>query len=698
MKKTILLLMEAMLIVFLITMSTLAEKPDTKATKDAKIPPGHANKLDKDNSQNKKDAAVSLHDISGCSCEDDEDVVETSTSNPAPAAVTGKPDKSDNNDKTDKATEKEVTESPIASSASLTVSPEADERLPAAKPDVNHGGMASGVQGDFAFALHLLPPLGESVENASSFDRTLIDHLNVTILRWTNGDGIPVVWFCSGDDRGMDSLRLQDHHYHVNWKLDSKNPTECYRIEFSVAGLAIGIANVTPGVRRTVPVKFRVDPVPEIRVRVMYVEGASALMVAEVLRDQFAMSAEDAADLILAEGYLRQETGEAILVVYPMDAYEGAAFLWSIGYAARETYDVLMAVFDIQDEVEIEEILYAAGYDPTEFIDFTARGSVEKFAPVLKFDGSYKGIPMSAQTYFQTMLTLTADPATDTITWTTPWDGPSPCEGGGLKSVCSRDECNCGMQNSNFSALTAGEVPTYYMALSDIKTTGDGRLRIAYWWFYGFQSPCSYVDGCPGADGSHHGDWEKVIVTTDADRTRADAVTFEFHGDWYTRQYGSFEMVGDRPAVYVGKLGHGNYHSNEISGWMAGTPHHCCEYADYRNPKSSTIWSNTYDNLVSLRGAEEPWMIADPIGSTYEYQSDLYTITNWRWGPHISYCDFWLLGCWKWKHTYACQTHPTTYNLNWDLGSCSAEGCGTNNCQGLVYTHDAHYNQDWPWP
>jgi hypothetical protein len=478
--------------------------------------------------------------------------------------------------------------------------------------------------------------------------------------------------------------------------VDRTDPAASYQIAFSVAGLEIGAANVTPGAGRTVPVKFQVEPVPEIRVRVMHVQGASAMGIAEVLRDEFGMSAGDAAELILNEGYTRQDTGEAVLGAYAMDADDGAAFLHSIGYAARETYDVLMVVFDIQNEVDVEEILYAAGYDPAEFIDFTARGSVETFAPVLKFDGSYKGIPMSAQTYFQTMLTLTANPTTETITWTTPWDGPSPCVGGGLISVCSRDECNCGMQNNNFSTLTTGEVPTYYMALSDIETTGDGRLRIAYWWFYGFQSPCSYVDGCPGADGSHHGDWEKVIVTTNAGRTRADAVTFEFHGDWYTRQYGSFEMVGDRPAVYVGKLGHGNYHSNEISGWMAGTPHHCCEYADFRNPKSSTIWSTTYENLVSLREEEEPWMPADAIGSNYTYQGDDYTITNWRWGPHISYCDWWLFGCMDWEHTYACQTHPTNYNLNWNLASCSGEGCGTNNCKGLVYTHSAYYNQGWP--
>ena len=254
------------------------------------------------------------------------------------------------------------------------------------------------------------------------------------------------------------------------------------------------------------------------------------------------------------------------------------------------------------------------------------------------------------------------------------------------------------MQNSDFSNLANGQVPTYYQAISDRETTKEGRLRIAYWWFYGFQASCSYVDGCPGRDGSHHGDWEKIIVTTSPDRTRADYVTYEFHGDWYTRKWGGFETVGDRPVAYVGKIGHGNYHSNEISGWMAGTPHYCCEYADYRNPHSNTIWYNTTDNLVSLRGDSEPWLHGRShwIRSTIIMASS-YTISSWRWGPHISYCDWWMFGCMDWEHNTACSTHPTTYNLAWSMRSCSAEGCGESDCNWLPYSHDAHYNQGWPW-
>ena len=80
-----------------------------------------------------------------------------------------------------------------------------------------------------------------------------------------------------------------------------------------------------------------------------------------------------------------------------------------------------MLVFDIQDEFEIENILANAGYQSSEFLDFTARKSISRFAPVLKFDGSYSGLPMSAQDYFQSMLTPEPDnPAAGQITWTVP--------------------------------------------------------------------------------------------------------------------------------------------------------------------------------------------------------------------------------------------------------------------------------------
>ena len=192
------------------------------------------------------------------------------------------------------------------------------------------------------------------------------------------------------------------------------------------------------------------------------------------------------------------------------------------------------------------------------------------------------------------------------------------------------------------------------------------------------------------------------MITTSPDREQIDFVTYFFHGQWYTRQSGNYPTwpagTGERPVVYVGKLAHGSYHNQEHSGWMAGTPHHCCEYADYRNPNGGTIWANLQDNLVSLRGNPKSWMAADRLGQTFEFEGANYTISNWRWGPHISYCDWWFFGCMDWEHNYAPQTHPTVDTLNWDLGSCSGEGCGATYCEGLMYdANGVYFNQSWPW-
>jgi hypothetical protein len=360
--------------------------------------------------------------------------------------------------------------------------------------------------------------------------------------------------------------------------------------------------------------------------------------------------------------------------------------------------------------MEAEKVLHQIGFPQEEYIDFTALEWVERFAPVLMFDGSHNGLPMSAQVYFESgLLKPTVDENAGTIRWTTDWN-PACDPARGITSQCGRDECTCGMQNNDFQTLINGQVPTYYKVISDIETSDDGRIRIAYWWFYGFQPHCNPMcfplvmgDYC-GNDGSHHGDWEHILVTTSPDRSQVDYVTYSFHGDWYTRS--DFPVDGERPAVYVGKLGHGSYHSNEISGWMVGTPHHCCKYADYRNPEGTTIWDNTYLNLVSLRGNSESWLLADQIGSPYPYNGNEYIISAWNWGSHISYCDghicacfLWWCWCWcaNWEQTYACSTHPTTTSLNWDKHSCDGDGCGTNNCEGLVYTHSAYYNQGWPW-
>jgi hypothetical protein len=255
------------------------------------------------------------------------------------------------------------------------------------------------------------------------------------------------------------------------------------------------------------------------------------------------------------------------------------------------------------------------------------------------------------------------------------------------------------MSNQDYTTLTNGEVPTYYR----VSYHDDGRARIAYWWFYGWQEECMDIS-CVGAeDGAHHGDWEHILVTTTTDRAAIEYVTYFFHGDWYTRQIGSFELVGERPVVYVGKLAHGSYHSQDCSGFGAGTPFQCCELADYRESIKEPLWE-THLNLVNLDGDSESWLLADRIGSEYMIDGQAYTITGWKWGPLHAWCAYCILStslCVDWEHNTACGTHPTTETIDWTLKSCDGDaGCGIlkSECDydflgGCDYDH----NQSWPW-
>lgn len=563
-------------------------------------------------------------------------------------------------------------------------------------------------------SLHILPPLEHGHWDRHVADGSLAGHLEVGVCEASGGGCIAEPVMIEGEG-SLSGVMLYGNKYRLEWKPQEGDAGREFLFFFSVAGLEIGDYHYFVGSRRAYSIRFQIDDNPQIRARVMHEQGSSAEEIATQLVGEFALGPDAIAEILLAENFGYDEVARALIAGFKMDAWLAAAFLRQHGYSARQTYDVLMEVYDIDSETLVEDILSTAGYDAEEFLYFTSLGSVRKFAPVLMFDGSYRGVPMSAQEYFEKVMNFlppVIDSELGTITWTTPWYGPGDwdpeipfiwkCSGDGVIYVCSRDECICGMENSNFSSLTSGSVPTYYKVIKD----GEGRLRIDYWWFYGFQHACSYVTGCPGNDGSHHGDWEHLQVTTDANRTQADYVTFPFHGDWYTRAAGGFSVdpeTGLRPMVYVGKLGHGSYHDQTKSGWMAGTPHHCCEYADYRNPHSDTTWWNTYDNLVALAGNSEPWMLADRVGSPYEYNGAEYTITAWRWGPHISYCNFGGDWCSDWEHNYAPGTHPTIgYSTNpplgWEAHSCSAEGCGDEYCNGLLYQAGGIYlNQGWPW-
>ncbi|QDE94364.1 hypothetical protein BHS06_34410 [Myxococcus xanthus] len=193
-----------------------------------------------------------------------------------------------------------------------------------------------------------------------------------------------------------------------------------------------------------------------------------------------------------------------------------------------------------------------------------------KFAPRLRFDGSARGYPMSAQVFYDAAIV-------------------NPQQGI--------------IQNTDASTLGTGTIPTYYQLIE----CGQ-QVRIKYWWFYGYQSACDEV-----GNGTHHGDWEDVTVTLSEDKSTIAAVTFSMHGKRYTRlaSRGGFQVEdGTHPVVYVGKNSHAAHYKQGGSGGLDN----CLPWEEYRNNSTGTHL-DSWMNLVNLDTDAEPWMAADRIGN-----------------------------------------------------------------------------------
>jgi hypothetical protein len=174
--------------------------------------------------------------------------------------------------------------------------------------------------------------------------------------------------------------------------------------------------------------------------------------------------------------------------------------------------------------------------------------------------------------------------------------------------------------NKSYQTIDAGAVPTYYTVE---QKCGSNIAIIRYWFFYSWQSACATVPIFNIKIGHHDADWESVAVkVVDG---KLDQVAFFQHGGWYTKKWGSFEVVdGTHPVSYVGKNAHGDFHD---SGGRGG----CLYFDDFRNPGDPDMHMDTWRNLVLLhRDATAPdWMTCtgdgcfDDVGHPIEQQGDL---------------------------------------------------------------------------
>lgn len=145
-----------------------------------------------------------------------------------------------------------------------------------------------------------------------------------------------------------------------------------------------------------------------------------------------------------------------------------------------------------------------------------------------------------------------------------------------------------------------------------------GETVYTFWLWYGWQKPCIFNEG------SHDDDWEHVSVFVS--NGRVTKVKYYQHKGHYTRIRGTFEMRGERPLVYIGKVAHGSYHARcdgkcdfgEIFVGCAGSVNYCsggCGYwEDFRNPGETVTDYVLHGHPagLTLDGLSRPR--ADPCG------------------------------------------------------------------------------------
>lgn len=304
---------------------------------------------------------------------------------------------------------------------------------------------------------------------------------------------------------------------------------------------------------------------------------------------------------------------------------------------------------------------------------------------------------------------------------------------------CALAECKFPENRERYgtSALDY-RIPTYYQVRRCGSPTAGtcggtsycstGQLRIAYWWFYGYQQNC---DDC---SGDHRADWEHVVVTTSNDRRRIAAVTYSQHTGSYTKVHlarpaGDWESFlsysehpqcyadGERcegnedcdphwqpgggpqvcelwdgdtilrkradghPVVYAGKEQHGSYHDSGGSG-------SCFYFQDHRNPVYSgeerpwiddpaTGWATWESPLINLDGDEQGWIKHSRGRCRWDdHKPELTASVFWdRSDPHQVAEDH-KNHAFLWGHN-AIGTQPP----RWEDGACALAACASSGCQ-----------------
>jgi hypothetical protein len=85
----------------------------------------------------------------------------------------------------------------------------------------------------------------------------------------------------------------------------------------------------------------------------------------------------------------------------------------------------------------------------------------------------------------------------------------------------------------------------------------DGRVWLAYWFFYAANDPRLLGPWLPA--GVHEGDWEMIQLRLDGAGRTPDLAVYAQHARAVARRWSELERVEDRPVIYPGRGSHACY-------------------------------------------------------------------------------------------------------------------------------------------
>ncbi len=153
-------------------------------------------------------------------------------------------------------------------------------------------------------SFHFLPPLAQGSGNNGPLDATLLNYLKLEICVENRGT-CSIIQTFTVHNSVNEGIRLTGDHYHVNWSPAGADPNLNRTVRVVLAGLELGSITLSPNeyamLGSTWPIKFRVEPDPMIRIRLLRSLGKNAWQTAAALKKEFNLCGQESAALMAAD-------------------------------------------------------------------------------------------------------------------------------------------------------------------------------------------------------------------------------------------------------------------------------------------------------------------------------------------------------------------------------------------------------------